>query len=100
MSEQIQKQMAESLSRIEAVFAPGFAGDKRDEMRALRDSGDTRFFEGGVRWSVLLDEADKRLKGESESLDTAFGDMASCLDLLARDHGEDATVICAVEPAA
>ena len=100
MSEQIQKQMAESLSKIEAVFAPGILGDKRDEMRHLRETGDTQFFSGGVRWSVLLDDFDKRLKGESESLDTAFGDMANCLDLLAQDHGEDATVICAVEPAA
>ncbi len=100
MSEAIQKQMTDSLSKIEAVFAPGFLGDKRDDMRALRESGDTRFFEGGVRWSVLLNDFDKRMKGESESLDAAFGDMASCLDLLALGHGEETTVICSVEPAA
>ena len=100
MSEPVDKQLSESLSRVEAIFAPGHLGEKRDEMRQLRESGDTRFFEGGVRWSVLLDDFDKRMRGESESLDTAFGDMANCLDVLARDHGEETTVICSVEPAA
>lgn len=100
MSDSSQKQMADSLSRIEAVFAPGALADKLDAMQRLRQSGDTQFFTGGVRWAVLLEDFDKRIKGEAESLDSAFGDMANCLAHLAADHGEETPVLCSVEPAA
>jgi hypothetical protein len=97
MAADLQKEMQESLARVEAVFIPGRLCDRRDEMLRLRESGDTMFFSGGIRWSVLLPDYDKKLKGESESLDAAFGDMSSCLSFLAGDHGEDAQVVCAVE---
>ncbi|MBU6474984.1 MAG: hypothetical protein KGL10_06325 [Alphaproteobacteria bacterium] len=89
----------ESLQQVEAVFTPGRLRDKCDEMRRLRETGATRLFEGAVRWSVMLTDHDKRLRGESESLDAAFGDMARCLDLLADDHGEETPVVCAIAQA-
>ena len=88
-----------SLARVQAVFIPGRLDDRRDEMRKLRETGDTMFFTGDVRWSVFLTDYDKRLKGESESLDSAFGDMSECLAFLANDHKEDTQVVCAVEAA-
>jgi hypothetical protein len=100
MSADSKKEMQESLSKIGAVFVQGRLCDRRDEMLQLRQAGDTRFFSGGVKWSVTLPDDDKRLKGESESLDAAFGDMSNCLSFLAIDHGEDVQVICAVEASA
>jgi hypothetical protein len=97
MKADLEKEMQKSLSKIEALFVQGRLSDRRDEMLRLRESGDTMFFSGGIKWSVLLPDYDKRLKGESESLDAAFGDMSNCLSFLASDHGEDAQVICAVE---
>jgi hypothetical protein len=97
MAADLQKELNESLARVEAVFMPGRLGDRRDEMRRLREAGDTMFFSGGVRWSVFLTDYDKKLRGESESLDAAFGDMSSCLSFLASDHGEETQVVCAVE---
>jgi hypothetical protein len=93
----LQKEMQESLSRIEAVFIPGRLSDKRDDMRRLQETGDTMLFAGGVQWSIDFIDYDQRLKGESESLNTAFGDMSACLAAMAKDHGEETQVICAVE---
>jgi hypothetical protein len=91
------KEMQDSLLRVEGIFVPGRICDRRDEMRLLRESGATRLFSGGVKWSVTLPDFDLRLKGESESLDAAFADMSNCLEFLASSHGEDAMVECAVE---
>jgi len=97
MAADVQTGMHGSLAKVESVFIPGRLCDRRDEMLHLRESGDTMFFTGGIRWSVLLPDHDKRLKGESESLDAAFGDMSNCLAFLAADHGEETQVVCAVE---
>ena len=97
MINNIEKETQESLARVEAVFVPGRLGDRRDEMLLLQESGDTMLFTGGIAWSVFLTDYDKRLKGASESLDAAFGDMSRCLAFLAHDHGEDTQVVCAVQ---
>jgi hypothetical protein len=97
MTALLKDEMQNSLTRIEAVFVPGRLGDRREEMLNLQASGDTLLFSGGLTWSVTLVEFDKRLSGESESLDAAFGDMAAALSLWEREHGAEAEVQCAVE---
>lgn len=71
--------------------------EKRDELIRLRVEGHTMLFDGGVTWSVTLSDYDKRLDGYSESLDSAFATMASCLTFLAESHEGSTTVICAIE---
>jgi hypothetical protein len=100
MTADLKEEMKDVLSRVEAVFAPGRLSDRRDEMRLLREAGHTTLFAGGVKWSVLLPDFDKKLRGESESLDAAFDDMSNCLSFLAQDHGEDTQVVCAIEVSA
>lgn len=95
-----QKDMNESLVKIESVFVPGQLRDKREEIIHLRENGDTMLFSGEVKWSVTLPDDDKRLNGHSESLDDAFGDMSNCLNFLANDYAEDTQVICSIEHAA
>ena len=90
-------EVLKSLSRIESFFIPGCLADKRNEIIRLREAGDTMLFEGGVKWSVTLPDYDKKLRGESESLDNAFGDMAACLVFLAKNHNDGAQVLCAIE---
>ena len=92
----LKQEMQETLARVESIFIPGRLCDRRDEMLRLQQSGNAMLFTGGIQWSVLLTDYDKRLRGESESLDDAFGDMSRCLAFLANDHGEDTQVLCAV----
>ena len=92
-----KNELQKPLTRVEAVFIPGRLCDRREEMLRLQESGDTMLFTGGIQWSLSLTDYDKRLKGESESLDDAFGDMSRCLAFLASNHGEDTQVICAVK---
>ncbi|MEZ0225182.1 MAG: hypothetical protein ACAH83_11555 [Alphaproteobacteria bacterium] len=100
MTADINEEMKDVLSRLEAIFVPGRLCDRRDEMRLLRETGHTMLFAGGVKWSVLLPDFDKKLRGESESLDAAFDDMSNCLSFLAQDHGDDTRVVCSVEVSA
>ena len=98
MTKYAQAAMEESVIKVESVFIPGRLRDKRDKMLRLQESGDTMFFNGEVAWSVLLTNYDKKINGESESLDAAFRDMISCLGFLENDHEEDTEVICAAVP--
>lgn len=92
-----QAEMSESLARVEAIFMPGRLEDKCEEISRVRASGDSMYFEGEVRWNVFLPEEDKRLRGESESLDCALGDMAACMVFLKENHDGETEVVCAVE---
>lgn len=85
-----------ALLKMQAFFVSGALGAKRDEAQALVYAGDSIPFEGGVRWSIVLQEADKRLRGESESLDQALSDMIAVMTLLLETHAPDDTIVCEV----
>lgn len=96
MTAVLKDEMQSSLARVETVFRPGRLGDKREEMRSLQATGDSMLFTGSLAWSLLLVDFDKKLTGESESLDAAFSDMAAALAVWERQHGADVEVRCAV----
>jgi hypothetical protein len=91
------RQMEQSLEKVRAFFAPGTIGGKCREIEALRAAGDTMFFDGAVRWRVLVTDNDLAVKGVSESLDAAFLDMLNSLHFLLKTHDADAPVSCAAE---
>lgn len=95
----ISDAMAESLHRVQAFFTAGTLGQKAQDAADLRARGDGNFFDGGVQWSLTVPEADKRLSGESESMDAALADIRSALLMLAGEHGEAAAVECGVRGA-
>ena len=90
-------QSSHALEAVQGFFTEGTLGDKHAAALQLRNSGDTTFFDGAVRWSVFVMDAEQRLRGNAASLDDAFADMAAALALLIRQHGEAARVLCSVE---
>lgn len=87
-----------TLARVKAAFHPGGLADKRAELLDLIGRGDSTFFEGEVQWAIFLPEAEQRLRGHAESLDTAMADMAAALLMLADIHGDDARVMLSIGP--
>ncbi len=94
----MQTEKSYPLNKIEMIFEAGRLCDKRDEMLQLMDEGETMVFSGNLCWSIFLAEYDKKIIGESESLDDAFWDMTACLSYLSLEHGEETEVLCSVTP--
>jgi len=97
MTEELKKQMEESLSAVKSAFILRPLSEQIDKILEIQSSGAGIFFSGEVMWHVSLPEYDKLLKGHSESLNSAFSDMSRCLSSLLENHDKKTQVLCSVE---
>lgn len=100
LAQAVMESVRESVQRVEAFFKKGTLEGKEREATALREKGDTLFFDGRVYWGITI-PYDRVFNGESESLDHAMQDIRNALLWLREDiyKGDGETeVICYIKP--